>query len=128
MTQSISKIVTKDEAEKLDLVYNLIEKTIVSEVNNKYFVRYKSRNPDFLLDNVELTFADSNKRKRITPSSVQISAATSAYGRIEMYKYKNMPSNKLIYSDTDSVVLEKALDPQHVGKELGQMKLEYNVK
>jgi hypothetical protein len=98
--QSVSKIVTQDEADKLDLVYNLIEKSLVSEVNYKYYVRYKSRNPDFLLNNVEKTFEGSNKRSRRMPSSVQISAATNAYARISMYKYKNIPDNRLIYSDT----------------------------
>lgn len=41
---------------------------------------------------------------------------------------KNIPGNPCIMSDTDSVVLFKALDSRLVGKELGQMKLEYDIK
>ena len=42
-----------------------------------------------------------------------------------MLKYFNIPNNKLIYSDTDSVTLEKPLDEKYLSSnELGKMKLE----
>jgi len=41
-------------------------------------------------------------------------------------KYKNIKSNKLIYIDTDSFILEKALDSSLVSQtELGYLKLEH---
>ncbi len=43
---------------------------------------------------------------------------------ILMSNFTNLPDNKCYYSYTDSVVLEKPLDPKYVGDELGQFKFE----
>jgi len=43
-------------------------------------------------------------------------------------EFKNIPGNPCIMSDTDSVVLPKPLPNNLVGKELGDMKLEYIIK
>nr|AYE93222.1 DNA polymerase [Termitomyces sp.]AYE93270.1 DNA polymerase [Termitomyces sp.] len=41
-------------------------------------------------------------------------------------KYKNIKGNKLIYSDTDSVLMEKPLDSELISStDLGKLKLEY---
>lgn len=66
-------------------------------------------------------------KRRGVPSSVPIAAAITAYARIELSEYLNISGNECIYSDTDSVVLKNALDSEHVGKGLGQMKLEYKI-
>jgi len=55
---------------------------------------------------------------------VQISCAIAAYARLSINPFKNIISNKLYYSDTDSLVLENELTDKIVGIELGQWKLE----
>ena len=59
---------------------------------------------------------------------MQISCAIAAYARLSINPFKNMISNKLYYSDTDSLVLENKLTDNIVGNELGQWKLEAIIK
>ena len=47
-------------------------------------------------------------------SSVGIAAAISAYARISINRFKNDKNNICIYSDTDSVVLQKNLEDRFV--------------
>lgn len=56
--------------------------------------------------------------------SVGVASAITAYSRIIMTHFKNLPDNKLYYTDTDSAVMENPLDDSLVGKNLGQMVLE----
>ena len=42
--------------------------------------------------------------------------------------FKNNPNMTLYYSDTDSVIIDKELDPKYVGPSLGQLKLECRIK
>jgi hypothetical protein len=59
-------------------------------------------------------------------SSVAIAAAITAYAQISMMKFKNIPGNRCLYSDTDSVLLENPLSPSFVdSNKLGMMKLEH---
>jgi hypothetical protein len=48
----------------------------------------------------------------------------TSYARIFMSQFKNIPNFNLYYSDTDSVDIDKDLDPKYIGNNLGQMKLE----
>jgi DNA polymerase family B len=57
--------------------------------------------------------------------NVAIASAITAEARIFMSQFKNNPNFKLYYSDTDSIVTNKPLPDYLVGKELGQLKLEY---
>ena len=61
-------------------------------------------------------------------SAVQIASAIASYARLSINEYKNILGNPCIMSDTDSVVLPYELDAKYVGVELGQMKLEYEIK
>jgi len=58
-------------------------------------------------------------------SSIAIASAVTAYARVKMSKYKNNPDFELYYTDTDSIFIDRPLPDHLVGKELGQMKLEY---
>jgi DNA polymerase elongation subunit (family B) len=60
--------------------------------------------------------------------SVAIAAAITAYSRMIINNFKNLPDNEVYYSDTDSVVLSKPLPDSMINKDLGGMKLEYKVK
>ena len=83
-------------------------------------------------DRVFITFNKSNDVeddfKNSLNINVSIAAAVTAYGRIHMSKFKNSKEFDLYYSDTDSIDISKPLDNKYVGKELGQMKLEYTFK
>ena len=67
---------------------------------------------------------DNDSSKKSIIISIPISMAITAYARIHMSQYLNMPNYKVYYTDTDSVFLDKALPDNHIGQELGQMKLE----
>lgn len=45
-----------------------------------------------------------------TQSCVPLATAISAYARVSMSPFKTLPNNDWIYSDTDSISLEKELD------------------
>lgn len=69
-----------------------------------------------------------NNINKNVKSNVAISAAVTAYGRIERMKYKTLDGYTIYYSDTDSAFLNKPL-PQHlVGNGIGLMKDELNGK
>jgi hypothetical protein len=58
-------------------------------------------------------------------ASVCIAAAVTAYGRIYMSQFKNIPGNPYIGGDTDSVIMQYPLPDKFVSKdELGKLKLE----
>ena len=60
--------------------------------------------------------------------NVAIASAITAYSRININQYKNLPGNPCYYSDTDSVVLAHPLPAEMVcNHTLGKMKLEYEI-
>lgn len=59
-------------------------------------------------------------KKRGIISAVQISSRISALARVSINKYKNRKGNKLYYTDTDSLILEKKLPSNLIGPELGK--------
>ncbi len=62
-------------------------------------------------------------------TAVQISAAVTSYGRIEMYKYKVLKDINVYYTDTDSIYTDKPL-PSHLvdNINLGFMRYENSIK
>jgi hypothetical protein len=60
--------------------------------------------------------------------NIAIASAITAGARVHMSYFKNNPNLKLYYSDTDSVVIDKELPAELVGKKLGQVKLEHIIK
>lgn len=61
-------------------------------------------------------------------ASVAIAAAITAYARVFMYDFKTISGNPCLYSDTDSIFIEKPLDESLVGSNIGQFKLERIIK
>ena len=117
----ISKVL---ETEKSDILY---------QANDFYLVKSKGPiDPDILnLINKEKLYKvensglnDKNKWKGIS-SSVQYSAAITAYARMHLNKFKNLPNNDYIGGDTDSIILTHPLDDKYVGDSLGLFKLEH---
>lgn len=60
-------------------------------------------------------------------ASICVAAAVTAYGRIYMSQFKNMPGNPYLGGDTDSVIMQYPLPSKFVGEELGKMKLEEEI-
>jgi hypothetical protein len=57
--------------------------------------------------------------------SIAISSIVTASARIHMSKFKTNKKLTIYYIDTDSIDIDQELDPNFVGEELGQMKLEH---
>jgi len=127
------KIVNKEDSKKITNNYNY---SMFAELDNgKVLIKYSSKIHESLRKLLkDIDCEDKNNtdktlyRKRGVPSAVQMSAAISAYARMSINKYKNIPGNPCIMSDTDSVVLTKELPFNIIGKELGQMKLEHTIE
>ena len=75
-----------------------------------------------------------SQEKPTPPTSVQVSAAITAYARIAMSRFMAIPGNPLLYSDTDSLFLQYPLSPEieetyvsHKKDELGKLKYEGRV-
>ena len=131
---STMKIVDHNEAKKITKDYNY---TICSDLGDgKFLIKYSSKVNESLRKLVKDFEENPNSnhsraslfRSRGVPSAVQISAAISAYARISINKFKNIPGNPCVYSDTDSVVLTNKLPDICIGKDLGQMKLEHVIE
>ena len=84
-------------------------------------------NKEKLYDQGENGFNARNPWKSIS-SSVQFSAAITAYARMNLNKFKNLPGNDYLGGDTDSIILSKPLDPKYVGSSLGLFKLEHVIE
>jgi len=141
--ESTLEILESTEAKALDKKKNI---TIFSQLSNsKVLVKYSDRIPynikklykENKLDSIDSLDRNLNKlqlkeldlfKKRSVPSAVHIASAIAAYARILINDYKNILGNPCIMSDTDSIVLTKPLPEELIGKELGQMKLEYEIK
>ena len=73
------------------------------------------------------TYNKKNMRKdgKLMNISTSIASAVTAYGRIQIHKYKMLAGDSLCYSDTDSIFTESVLPNTYVNNDLGSMKLEY---
>jgi hypothetical protein len=121
------RIVSSEEAQKLEKSNHI---SYFAEINaEKVLIKYSSKLNEKLrriyskedkLIQLETNF----KKERGVVSAVQISCAIAAYARLSINPFKNLNSNRLYYSDTDSLILEKKLSDKIVGNELGQWKLE----
>lgn len=69
-----------------------------------------------------------DQRKRGVKSSVGIAAAITAYARISLNRFKNLPDNKYLGGDTDSAIMQFPLPEEFVGPGLGMMKYEDDIK
>ena len=56
--------------------------------------------------------------------STGIASAITSYSRIYMSQFKNNDDYNLYYTDTDSIFIDKPLNDNFTGNDLGQMKLE----
>jgi hypothetical protein len=127
------KILSNKEADKVMKNYNC---TIFSQLDDDHvLVKYSSKISnnitklfkEQLAENPNI-FKDSGlSRQRNVISAVHIAAAIASYSRMSINKFKNIPDNPCIMSDTDSVVLPHKLNDKLVAQ-AQEMKLEYKIK
>jgi hypothetical protein len=105
--------VTRDQAiSKLAKTYNLSPEYVAWNVDNFGDLRNE--------------FNKLTKTPKHLNISLPIAMAVTSYARIRLYEFKEIVgADNLLYSDTDSVFTSKPLPDNFIGKELGQMKLEY---
>jgi len=60
--------------------------------------------------------------------NIAIASTITAGARVHMSQFKNNPLFNLYYSDTDSIVIDKPLPNEFIGKDLGLVKLEHVIK
>lgn len=97
---------------------------VIDFKNGKELLSYFKKedfNKKLKLDNHNLR----GKNKNNFDVSISVSVAVTALARVYMSKIKNLPDLTLYYSDTDSAIINKPLNPKLVGTELGLFKLEY---
>jgi hypothetical protein len=113
-------IVTNEESNYI--LNNFEVKDIISLNNNKLLISY------IILDNNNNNNNNNNNINDFTEMniSIPIAASITAYSRIFMSKFKSVNNDfNLYYSDTDSIDIDKPLDENLIGKDLGKMKLEH---
>nr|QWO71416.1 DNA polymerase [Termitomyces sp. T60a]QWO71419.1 DNA polymerase [Termitomyces sp. T99] len=130
------EIVDKDKADILLSKKNI---TFYADMGDMCIIKYnKNINPNILKlvkenssqdldkEHVKMDYLANIFKERGVSSSIPIAAAITSYALIDLMKYKNIKDNKLIYSDTDSVLMEKPLDSKLISStDLGKLKLEY---
>jgi len=128
---STMTVIRKDDFKKYDKKYNV---SAFANINDEsMLIKYSGRINETLRKFYKESELESNidlkrmNRVRGTFSSVPIAAAMTAYARMSINDFKNIPNNPCIYSDTDSVILSKPLMGEVIGYEIGQMKLEHEI-
>jgi DNA polymerase type B, organellar and viral len=125
-------IVNKDKGNDLLNKKNIL---LVSEFHDKLLIKYNENINKDLLNLLEsnndqlFNTTNINTKQRGIPSAIQIAAAISAYSQLEMMKFKNLDNNKLLYHDTDSLLMKKELNEKYINpNKLGYLKLEHIIK
>jgi hypothetical protein len=133
----ITKIVNKNS---LDELLTTRECNSFKKItDNDYLVSYYPRVSKHVCEShgydylkvLQETGSVYNKELEFSDVSLVISAAITSYARIYMSKIKLDILNKggnIYYTDTDSIVSDIPLNEDLIGKDLGQFKLEYEVK
>jgi len=102
-------IMSEEDSIQFNLVHTLTE--LINLQNGKVMLSYSNEK--------------ENYNNRTLNVSIPIFAAVTAYARMHMVQFKIMVGYSVFYSDTDSIDLDRPLDPKFIGPELGKMKLEH---
>ena len=135
LEKPITDVVSTTTFEKYSVMYKIISYKHIS--NNKILISYIPKLDKDIIDSHDLdilkilTKYKDHEVQNLNTTSIVISAAITAYGRIHMNKLKLDILNKggeIYYSDTDSIVTNIKLPDTLVSKtELGKLKLEHLV-
>lgn len=135
LDKSVTKLVTTKTFDEKAVMNKITSYKKVAE--DKFLVSYIPRLDYDIINSHKLDFikiANNHKDQEIQSlnvTSVPISAAVTAYGRIHISKIKLYilsKGGKIYYSDTDSIVTNIELPDNMVNaKEIGKFKLEHNI-
>jgi hypothetical protein len=125
------RIVSKEESKNIIRKYHTSYLASINE--DVVLIKYSSKLNEKLRRIYSKEYNDINlesgfKKERGVVSAVQISCIIAAYARMSINPFKNLSDNTLYYSDTDSLILAKRLNPDLIGNELGKWKLEAEIK
>jgi hypothetical protein len=135
----ITEIVDDDKLNLLLSTREVISPPI-SVTDQDYLVTYYPDLSKYMCEAHELDYikilnlksnVDIETNKEFKDASVAIAAAITSYARIYMSNIKLdilKSGGSIYYMDTDSIVTDKPLREDLVGKDLGQFKLEFKVK
>jgi len=101
---------------------------IISNDNEQFLLDYKILNVLDLNNGNSLLTYNKKETSHNTNLNISIPIASSitAMARVYMSQFKNNPLFDLLYTDTDSVFTDKAIDSEIIGPKLGQLKLEHD--
>lgn len=127
-TLETKSVYTKDLSHYLT---SRVVKTLIKINDYKHIVLMVNNLNSDLIDGLNDNYTDVTAELIFSPiqqvkSNVALSAAVTAYGRIHMMRFKLDDSS--YYTDTDSIFLDKPLDPKYLGDDLGLMKDELSGK
>lgn len=103
------------------LSYQLLDKFIITDII------------DLDMDQVLISYMPKDVEDQLSSEyfdnlnfniSISIAAAVTASARVHMSQFLGDKSLNVLYTDTDSIDIDKPLDPKFIGPELGLMKLE----
>ncbi|KAJ3780136.1 B type DNA polymerase [Lentinula aff. detonsa] len=119
----------KCNANKNDPIY-IIAKLLLNSLYGKFGMSpYKDKHD--IIDNKNLykfveKYIECDEDFSNNPNvNIAIAAAITGYARIFMSKFKNSNNFSLFYSDTDCIDIDKPLNKELIGTEIGNMKLEH---
>ena len=121
-----SKVLVRDHG-KLSASIRKHIKYDEDEEGSDNLISEDSLNAQPLSDFLEADDNRSRSKQGFVEGSVCVAAAVTAYGRIHMSKFKNIPGNPYLGGDTDSAIMQYPLDAKFIGDGLGLMKLEEEV-
>jgi hypothetical protein len=132
----ISKLLLNSLYGRFGMNLDLIEHRVI---NNNELFRYIGKSKAYIPEIIDLNNGKSivsitkirdKKHESDTAKlnvSIGVASAITSYARIFMTPFLQNPNYNVYYSDTDSIITDGPIDSKHIGKELGQMKLEYKI-
>lgn len=136
MNSLYGKFGMKDDITRIEILNNITDqdKAHINEVLDIYkgdiidLINLDGYTMIIFKDITDIHYDDKNDMYHGTEVNISIASAITAYARIHMSIFKNIPDVKIYYSDTDSIVTNVPLPDWMVGTELGQVKLEHVIK
>nr|QWO71444.1 DNA polymerase [Termitomyces sp. T8] len=120
----------------LDKIMKTDDSEVLFKNNNLNLVRSSGPMDPEIVRIIQEENLYANKKDKLDPSnpwgsnssSVQYSAAITAYARIFLNQFKNIKDNPYLGGDTDSIIMTTPIDENFIGTGLGKFKLEHVIE
>jgi dsRNA-specific ribonuclease len=122
-----TKVVSREKSEEIMKTRKVFTEYELD--NDTFLINYETK-PDKGLclasgSNYMQLLIEESKNVHKSNISIIVSIAITAYARMYMNELKHFYDYEIYYSDTDSIVTNKPLPDNLVGKEIGKLKLEH---